>query len=196
MEEKLKELYIESINELNKIGINISEENIGKIEIELSTRNNKRYGCCKQEEPDKSTIYYEKIKGKKFVRYRKYKMHKIEISKWVMELEDKIIKNTIIHEIIHCLPNCNNHGTEFKKYAEYINKNLGYNISRLGNRREDFEKSNLKYQEKEKINYKIVCENCKQTFYRQRLIKNLTKKYKCGKCGGKLIVYKLLPKVD
>ena len=29
------------------------------------------------------------------------------------------IKNTIMHEIIHCFPYCNNHGSEFKKYAKY-----------------------------------------------------------------------------
>lgn len=48
-----------------------------------------------------------------------------------MQLNKSIIKNTIMHEIIHCMPYCNNHGKEFKKYAKYINKNLGYDISRV-----------------------------------------------------------------
>lgn len=47
-----------------------------------------------------------------------------------MELEDDIIKNTIIHEIIHCMPYCSNHGEIFKKYAKHINSKLNYDIAR------------------------------------------------------------------
>lgn len=103
-----------------------------------------------------------------------------------MTLNESIIKNTILHEIIHCFPNCNNHGTEFKKYANYINEKLGYDISRVGNKKEDYEKSNIEYTEKVNFKYKVICEKCNQTFYRQRLMKNLTKKYRCGICGGRL----------
>lgn len=186
MEKKLYRLYEECIEELKKIGIDVYNPNIGVIEIKLSKRNNKRYGCCKQEEPDKNTKYYERIGNKKYLRYAKFNNHTIEISKWVMMLDEGIIKNTILHEIIHCFPNCNNHGTEFKKYASYINEKLGYDISRVGNKKEDYKKSNIEYTENVNFKYKIICENCKQTFYRQRLMKNLTKKYRCGICGGRL----------
>ena len=55
MEQKLQKLFLECVNELNKIGIDIlNEKQYGKIEISISKRNNKRYGCCKQEEPDKN----------------------------------------------------------------------------------------------------------------------------------------------
>lgn len=55
MEQKLNKLYLECIDELNKIGIDISDEKqYGKIDISISKRNNKRYGCCKQENPDKN----------------------------------------------------------------------------------------------------------------------------------------------
>lgn len=188
MEEKLYKLYNECIEELKKIGIDVYNPNIGVIEIKLSKRNNKRYGCCKQEEPDENTKYYERIGNKKYLRYAKFNKHTIEISKWVMTLDESIIKNTILHEIIHCFPNCNNHGTEFKKYANYINEKLGYDISRVGNKKEDYEKSNIEYAEKVNFKYKVICEKCNQTFYRQRLMKNLTKKYRCGICGGRLKV--------
>ena len=132
MEEKLQKLYEEAIQELQSIGINMHDDKeIGKIEIHISKRNNKRYGVCKQEEPDISTKYVEKINRKKVIKYGKFKKHNIEISPWVMQLNDKIIKNTIIHELIHCIPYCNNHGEQFKKYAKYINKNLVYDISRV-----------------------------------------------------------------
>lgn len=190
MEEKLKELYVECINELKTI--DIGEKLYGNINITLSKRKNKRYGCCKQENPLKESKYIEKIGKRKFLRYKIYQNHIIEISKWVMQLDDKIIKNTIMHEIIHCFPDCNNHGKEFKKYAKIINEKLGYTISRLGNRENDYKKSNLEYKNEEKFKYKIECDICGQTFFRKRLKKNFEKIYKCGNCRGNFKVTILL----
>lgn len=190
MQEKLNRLYQESINELKSIDIDIiNNPDIGKINIGFAKRNTKRYGCCRQEDPDINTCYYEKRGRRRYKKYAKYSTHNIEISKWVMELNDSIIKNTIIHEIIHCMPYCNNHGFEFKKYAKFINEKLGYNIATLGNKEEDYKKSNLEYiKEIKKYNYKIVCERCGEVYYRMRLNRGLLKKYRCGKCRGKLIL--------
>ena len=61
--------------------------------------------------------------------------------------------------------------------------------TRLGNKEEDYRESNLDFEKDDKnYKYKIICENCRQIFYRKRLQKNLLKKYRCGKCGGKLIL--------
>lgn len=103
-----------------------------------------------------------------------------------MDLNKYIIKNTIMHELIHCMPYCTNHGKYFKQYAKIINENLGYNIARVGNKEEDFQKSNITYSKKEEYNYKIQCKECGQIYYRKRLIKDFIKKYRCGKCRGKL----------
>ena len=190
MKEKLNKLFKESISELKSIGIDIdNKEKIGIIDIDFSKRKTKRYGCCKQENPDLKSAY--RIKRK--IYYKKFNNHHIEISKWLMELNDEIIKNTIIHELIHCLPDCNNHGVEFKKMAKLINEKLGYNITRLGNKKEDYIKSNAleKFDDEIKNNYKIICEKCNQTYYRQRLARNFTKKYLCGICRGRFIVQKL-----
>lgn len=188
MERKLQKLYEECIGELKTIGIDINNKKcIGKIDITLSKRNAKRYGCCRQEKPDQDYKIVQKRGYKKIVRYEKFKEHHIEISKWLMELNDKIIKNTIIHELIHCIPFCNNHGEEFKKYAKYINQNLGYDIKRVGNPKEDYTKSNIQYQEKTvKYKYKMKCENCGQEILRQRFNIRKIKQYRCGKCGGRL----------
>ena len=195
-EEKLIDLYEECIKELKSIGIYVLDQSNGEISITLAKRNNKRYGCCKQELPEKSTKYYEKIRNKRYIKYAKYNKHTIEISKWVMELDDNIIKNTIIHELIHCMPYCSNHGEQFKKYAGYINTKLGYNISRVGNKKDDLKKSNVEYNEEIKYNYMVVCEKCNQTFYRQRIKRNLITRYRCGKCCGKLIIYDMRRKKD
>ena len=189
MYDKLNKLFLECVVECNNIGIDIlNEKEYGKIDISISKRNNKRYGCCKQEEPDRKYRTITKRGRKRITNYEKFNKHHIEISPWVMQLEDSIIKNTIMHEIIHCLPYCNNHGKEFKKYANLININYGYNISRVGNKKDDFDKSNIEFQEKTNYKYKIICKNCGQKFYRQRLNKNFIRKYRCGKCGGKFKV--------
>ena len=172
-QERLNNLYKECVDELNSININIEKSRKTKTEIEIriNTRSKKRYGCCK------------KISNDKF---------QIEVSEWVMDLNEDIIKNTIMHELIHCMPRCNNHGEYFKKYAELINEKLGYNISRTGNKERDFNKSNVEYKEKEiKYNYKIICEKCSQNFLRQRITRGFSRKYRCGKCGGKFTIINL-----
>ena len=189
MEKKLQKIYEKCVKELKSIGLDVlNSSHIGTIDITISKRNNKRYGCCKQEEPDINSRYIERIGRKRIAKYAKFNKHHIEISPWLLELEEDIIKNTIIHEIIHCFPYCNNHGEQFKKYARYINEKLGYNISRVGNKKEDYIKSNVEYEEKEHYNYHIKCTNCGQSFFRKRLSKNFTRKYRCAKCKGKLEV--------
>jgi len=168
-QEKLEELYKKCIEELKSINIDVQKNRI--IEIKINTRSKKRYGCCK------------KISKDRF---------KIEISEWVMDLNEDIIKNTIMHELIHCMPRCNNHGEYFKNYATIINEKLGYNVSRTGNKERDFSISNLEYTEKPiNFNYKIVCEDCNYSFFRQRVRRYFTRKYRCGKCGGKFKVFKI-----
>ena len=192
MEEKLNRLYLECIKELNMVGIDILDEKYyGKIDISIAKRNNKRYGCCRQEEPDKRYKAIIKRGRKKIIRYERFNRHHIEISKWVLVLEDNIIKNTIIHELIHCIPYCNNHGIEFKKYAKIINNAYGYDISRVGDKKKDYEKSNIEYNEGQKYNYRVVCKGCKQEFYRQRINKDFVKKYICGKCKSKFEVVRI-----
>lgn len=180
----IQALYNQCVDELNSIGIDIKD--IAEIDIKLSKRNNKRYGCCKPEEPDRKTKYIIKIRGSRYIKYRRYNKYHIEVSPWVMELDIDIIKNTIMHELIHCFPDCNNHGTEFKKYAKYINDKLGYNIETVGNKKADYQKSNKQFMEENVYNYQIKCVKCGQIFYRKRLNKNFIRKYRCGKCKRKI----------
>lgn len=188
MEEKLNKLYNDCVKELEGIKFEITNNpEIGTIDISISKRNNKRYGCCKHEEPDETDYHIKKYKNDFKIVYHKFKKHHIEISKWVMDLDEKIIKNTIIHEILHCMPYCNNHGLLFQNYACYINQKLGYNIRTLGNKEADYKKSNLDFEaDHRNYNYKIICKECGNIFYRKRLKKDLIKKYRCSICGGKL----------
>ena len=54
-----------------------------------------------------------------------------------------------------------------------INKSYGYDVSRVGDKKKDFEKSNIVFKETKNYKYKIVCKGCNQEFYRQRLNRNL-----------------------
>ena len=192
MEQKLNKLFLECVDELSKIGIDILDtKQYGEITISFAKRNNKRYGCCKQEEPDKNYKVVTRIGRRRVIRYERFNKHHIEISKWVMELDETIIKNTIMHELIHCMPYCNNHGEIFKKCANLINSEYGYDISRVGNKKKDFEKSNVEFNEEVKYNYRIICNGCKQEFFRQRISKNFKAKFRCGKCGGKFEVLRI-----
>lgn len=185
--EQLTALYQQCIEELSTIGIDMqNKELVGNIDIKISKKATRRYGCCKQENPDKKYKIIQKRGYHKIIRYEKFQNHHIEISRWVMKLNEDIIKNTIMHELIHCIPFCNNHGKEFKKYANYINEKLQYHITTKGDMKADYEASNLKYQENNGYKYKIICQNCGQIIYRKRFNQNLIKKYRCGKCKGKL----------
>ena len=176
MDEKLIQLYNECLNELKSIGIDIiCNKKIGEININLAKRKAKRYGCCKQSKPVITCYHIEYRNHRRIKVYDAFLKHDIEISKWVLDLNDDIIKNTIMHELIHCLPYCNNHGKEFKYYANFINERLGYQIQRLGNREQDYKESNLDFDSEDiKCNYKIRCKNCG------------IRDYRCGKCNGKL----------
>lgn len=185
--EELTHLYNQCLTELASIGIDINnKEIIGTIDIKLAKRASKRYGCCKQENPDEKYKIIQKRGYHKIIKYEKFQSHHIEISNWVMKLNNDIIKNTIMHELIHCIPFCNNHGKEFKKYAKYINQKLGYHITTKGNIEEDYKASQLEYVEQNDYKYKIQCQNCGQVIYRKRLNPSLIKRYRCGKCKGKL----------
>lgn len=181
--QKLETLFQEVVKELESIQIPIKLA--GNIEIAIAKRDCKRYGCCKQSQPDETTKIVKTYRRKRHIEYGVYKEHRIEISKWVLEMKEPIIKNTIAHELIHCLPYCSNHGENFKRYAMYINQELGYSVARVGNKKEDFAKSNREYTE-ESYKYIISCTSCQQVYKRNRLARNFLKKYRCGVCGGKL----------
>lgn len=184
LEIRLNNEYNICIENLKKIEIDINK--IGKIDLKIAAKNCKRYGCCKQENPVIESKYIEKIGKRRIIKYGIYEKHIIEISPWVFELNEEILRNTIIHEIIHCFPYCNNHGNEFKKYARYINLKLGYNITTRGNKEKDYLASNLKLDQENQFKYQITCVNCGYSFKRKRLNVDYEKKYRCGKCGGHL----------
>lgn len=64
---------------------------------------------------------------KRFTEFDYY----IEISGHTLQNTEKSLRNTLIHELIHTVPDGMCHTGEWKKWAKYVSENTGYNIQRL-----------------------------------------------------------------
>ena len=155
---ELNSLLQEAIGEVEAIGITT-----GKIipSIEL-TRATRTFGKCRLIKDNTYTIY---------------------ISKYFLNNPTAEIKNVLVHEVLHTVKGCMNHGNKWKVLANRMNSKYGYNIKRTSNYILNSEEAN-----QIKRQYTIKCQGCGQTIYRQKKSKLVTKPhlYRCGKCGGKL----------
>ena len=102
------------------------------------------------------------------------------------EVEDRVTLNTIMHELLHTVPGCLNHNGRWKVYAEFVNKRLPqYNIKRVVKENE----TGIIVERKAPVcRYILRCTKCGQEIKRQKETKVVInyKRYRCGKCGGKL----------
>ncbi len=112
----------------------------------------------------------------------------ISISKSLLEdvANTQILKNTIIHELLHTVKGCFSHKGKWKLLAQTVNENLpDYCIKRTV----DFNETEFEQSIKEPVfRYVLRCKKCGCEIKRQRLSKAVKnyEKYRCGKCGGKL----------
>lgn len=123
---------------------------------------------------------YKSMYGQTEKRMGKYT---IKINEYLLETEnEKEIKDTVIHEILHTLPKCMNHGKEWKNKAMIINNKYGMSISRTG----DFKIAKMQ-ENREQIKYIFKCKECGGLVKMKRMSKFVKhpENYKCGKCGGK-----------
>lgn len=89
------------------------------------------------------------------------------------------LEECIIHEFIHTIPGCFNHGHKFKKIASAINLRFPkYNIQ-TRTAAEDF---GIVISEPIK-RYAITCKHCGKVFYYSRKPKYDLSKYYCNHCG-------------
>ena len=77
--------------------------------------------CCKRE-GSKSHSEYE---------------YYIEISRYTLNNPEKSIRNTLIHELLHTVPDGMRHTGAWKKWAKYVSSKTGYTIQRLANEKND-----------------------------------------------------------
>ena len=112
----------------------------------------------------------------------------IELSRRLLDGDDKAVETVILHELLHTCPRCLNHGKRWKVYAERLNGKYGYKIT-----------STTSYKalgledpgSRESVKYIVICTKCGMQIPRKRrcrLVENVDRYY-CGKCGGKLEIH-------
>ena len=91
--------------------------------------------------------------------------------------------NTIIHELLHTVKGCMNHGEKWKKLAQKVYWRYGIEIKRT-----DSAADKGVDPIKKKVNYKhcVQCEKCGRKIMRQRetYFTRNPENYRCGACGG------------
>lgn len=153
----LDQLMAQLHQELKDLGIPVSN----KIDPapRINTRAKRRLGCC---------IYNEKG-------------YFIEVSARVLE-DPALLRQTLIHELLHTCPGCRNHGPQWKAWAQRVQEALGYQIQRTVP--VEGEARPLRHEE---VKYVLECQSCKARIPRMRLSKAVKTpwRYRCP-CGGKL----------
>jgi len=156
----INNLLQETISEAQKINIPIAK-NINP-NVAINNRAKGRFGRCKR------------TSGK----------YNIELSAFLLQAQEESVKEVLAHEVLHICPECLNHGKTWKRYAEMMNNRYGYSIARTNTC------DNLGIKSPKQKNYIIECQGCRAKITRERkskLIENVNN-YKCGKCGGKLLL--------
>ena len=159
MNMKLMGLSLKAMDLFREEGIELDWD---KIETKYNARFKAVFGRCKRLNG-----------GEKFV---------VEINKYFLDNgEDIEILDTLVHEYIHTIDGCFNHGEKFKLVGRMFDKH-GLSISRTS------AKGEIRA-ERKSINYVIQCDECKKQWHRNRAKKELSK-FQCP-CGGDLTQYKV-----
>ena len=149
-------------SELDALGIKYGKV----VNWTVNTRAKKRLGACKK------------------IGFR---LFEISISGFLLEdnADTVILKNTIVHELLHTVKGCFSHKDKWKQLAQFVNSSLPYyNIKRTT----DLNGLGLDSIKEPNFKYVLRCKKCGCEIKRQRqskAVKNY-KYYRCGKCGGEL----------
>ena len=100
---------------------------------------------------------------------------------------EKGLKETIIHELLHTVDGCMNHGAKWKKLAGMVNNAFNMNIQRTSSA----ENKGVEHRQIEARHgkvYIIQCTGCGQKWEHYRMSKSVQHPewYQCGKCKSKL----------
>ena len=124
---------------------------------------------------------------------RSMDMYTIFFSSYFIDISDDKVKNTLMHELIHTLPNCMNHKEPFKRYMRRINYASGLSMEyHVATRNDDNEViracKNRQRQEYSKCEtVRIVCGcGCKFVFKKSQKVAKHPEQYQCRKHGKTL----------
>ena len=158
--EDLRREYSEAAEIVRKC--NLPVKSVGEITLGLSPKATRHMGITEKRLDDYTIILNQPYAS-------------------VAKKEDRM--NTIIHEILHTLPGCMNHGENWKYAASIVRKKTGIEIERTG-----YNAEYQKYREENHIyKYAVVCEKCGKKSFFQRMsdVVKYPQLYKCM-CGGNL----------
>lgn len=158
----LMKLVKECEEELKPLGIKLGTVT----EWSINTRAKRRWGQCKRISEGVFTI---------------------NISERLLHenIDDVKTKETIIHELLHTVPDSYGHKGQWKILAQKVSKELPhYTIKRTTSSKE---KGIEEEPEKRAANYKLVCKKCGAVLTRTRKsrVVKYPDKYRCKKCGGR-----------
>lgn len=152
-EERLKRLYKNAYDiVIQCIGEDVVKQQARKVDDVVIDRAKRRNGECRY-------IYGRCVIG---------------ISNHMFETNDYEITTTLIHEILHTFKDTRGHDYKWKWYANKINEQTDYNITRcrtiVGHTKQ--------------YKYEITCENCGHIYRRYRISYDDWARgyYRCGKC--------------
>lgn len=89
-------------------------------------------------------------------------------------------ESTIIHELIHTIPGCMNHGKKFKRICNLVNYKYPQYKIQTSSSAEDFGI----VESKPKVKYKIICSKCGKEYLYERKPKLDINRYRCSICGN------------
>lgn len=116
--------------------------------------------------------------------------YNVYISKYLLydDSDEKALKETILHEILHTCRGCFNHGKTWKKHADKLNKLYGYSITCTAVDKDKNLCENALKDRRDKYKYLFQCESCGNIVGRMRK-SDFTENpydYHCAFCGGKI----------
>jgi len=143
--------------QLRSLGIPVSPKTQSGVRI--NTRAKRRLGCC----------------------YCQQGVYAIEVAARLLE-DPVLLRETLLHELLHTCPGCRNHGEKWKGYAGIVNQNMGTNIQRTV--QVEGRPVSLR---RDEVKYILRCEACGREIKRMRMCKVVKSpwRYRCL-CGGRL----------
>lgn len=172
----LRKLYCECVSEALSIGLDISDK---VVSISVNPRLSRALGRCVQSWDAWNRCYIFKIE--------------IQPNMLADGLEDRVPKNTIMHELIHTCKGCFNHGPEFQSRAGIVNRRLGYNVHTTSDS-EQLKAAGVVLKETA-YNYGIVCDKCGYMVQKRKRWSSTLERIgdfrHGGMCGGNLHVVSL-----
>lgn len=172
----LSRLFSETLSEAHSIGLDVSDEIVS---VTVNSRLSRALGRC----------------SKVWDAWRGHYVFKIEVQPNMLAdgLDDRVPKNTIMHELIHTCAGCFNHGPEFQYRAGIVNRKLGYDVHTTSDS-EQLKAAGVVLKEAS-YNYGIVCDKCGRMVQKRKRWSSTLERIgdfrHGGSCGGHLHVVSL-----